>query len=140
MRRSIEVYLCLAIAALAGCKQNANSISGQVTYNGTPVENGYISFGPVGSGRSIAAPIVNGEFSIAEVAPGKYTAVASGTRRINHYSSSAEANANAKKFAGHASEAADYIAPDAEGNSQQVEITSGDQKLDFAITGPPMPQ
>jgi hypothetical protein len=130
----------LAIAFSVGCKESATSISGQVTYNGTPVEEGYISFSPTGSGRSIAGPIANGGFTIAEAIPGTYTVVASGTRKINHYSSSEEAYANAKKFGGHAAEAADYIASNAEGNSKQVEIKSGEQQLDFAITGPPMPK
>jgi hypothetical protein len=140
MRWSIGISLCLAIAFSGGCKESATSISGQVTYNGTPVEEGYISFSPTGSGRSIAGPIANGAFTIAEAVPGTYTVVASGTRKINHYSSSEEAYANAKKFGGHAAEAADYIAANAEGNGKQVDIASGDQTLDLAITGPPMPK
>jgi hypothetical protein len=71
---------------------------------------------------------------------GNYKATARGTRKINHYASSAEANANAGKFDSEGLEAADYISPDAAGNSKQVEITSGDQQLDLAITGPPMPK
>lgn len=139
MRQCIASLLCLAFAVLAGC-ESKTSVSGEVTYNGTLVENGYMSFSPVGKGRSIAAPIASGRYSIPEAISGTYTAVAIGTRKINHYSSSADAYANADPNAGHLSEAADYIAADAQGNSKQVEITSGDQKLDFAITGPPMPK
>jgi expansin (peptidoglycan-binding protein) len=139
MRKCISAFLCLALAVLMGCNSKT-SVSGDVTYNGSPVENGYMSFSPIGKGRSIAAPIASGKYSIPEAISGKYTAVAIGTRKINHYSSSADAYANAGPNAGHLSEAADYIAADAEGNSKEVEITSGDQQLDFAITGPPMPK
>jgi hypothetical protein len=141
MRHSaLGISLCIAFSCVTGCGDSSTSISGEVKYNGVPVEEGYLSFSPVGNGQSVAAPIANGNYTIAEATPGKYTAVAIGTRKINHYSSSAEAYANAGKNSGHVSEAADYIAPDAEGNGKEVEITSGEQKLDFAITGPPMPK
>lgn len=140
MRRTTLIGICLVIAATTGCSKGSPSISGEVTYNGVAVENGYMTFTPVDKGRAFASPITNGSYSVAAALPGKFKAVATGSRKINHYSSSAEAYANATPTAGHLSEAADYIAQDAAGNSKEVEISSGDQKLDFAITGPPMPK
>jgi len=136
----ISSSLCLMAAAFTGCNGGTTSVSGEVTYNGVPVENGYVTFNPVGKGRAFAAPVTNGTYTVDKPTTGKFTAVAAGYRKLNHYSSSAEAYAHAQKNGGHVSEAADYIAPDAAGNSKQVEIISGDQQLDFAITGPPMPQ
>lgn len=140
MRPMAGISFCLLVVALTGCGSGTTSISGEGTYNGVAIENGYISFSPIGSGRSIAGPIANGKYTIAEAIPGKYTAVIIGSRKIDHYSSSADAYANSGPNAGHISEATDYIAQDADGNSKEVEITSGEQKMDFAITGPPMPK
>lgn len=139
MLRGLHIGLCVALLALSGCEKKT-AITGNVTYNGVPVEDGYIAFTPKGSGRTVAGPIANGKFSIAEAVPGHYTATATGTRKINHYKTSAEAYANASKNGGHIAEAADYIAADAAGNSKEVDVNTGEQAFDFAITGPPMPK
>src|SRR5690242_1852803 len=138
MLRTLPIGMCVACLALAGCEKKT-SVNGTVTYNATPVENGYISFSPKKSGRTLASPITDGRYDIADATPGKYTVVAIGTRKINHYSSSAEAYANASKNA-HVSEAADYIAQEAAGNNKEVDVSAGVQTLDFAITGPPAPK
>ena len=49
MYRLFYVSLCLAAVAAGGCERKT-SIAGSVTYNAAPVENGYISFSPKGSG------------------------------------------------------------------------------------------
>src|SRR5262249_26967952 len=108
MFRVLSFGLCAICIAISGCEKKT-SINGTVTYNATPIENGYISFSPKKRGRTLASPIKDGQYSIAEATPGKYTAVVIGTRKINHYSTSAEAYANAAKNP-HVSEAADYIA------------------------------
>jgi hypothetical protein len=136
MRNALIVLVCLASAVLTGC-QKKTSVTGAVTYNAKPIENGYISFSPKSSGITIASEVKDGKYSISEVVPGSYTAIIVGTKKLNHYSSSAEAYANAAKSGGHVAEAADYIAPDASGNNKQVDINPGAQTLDFAVTGPP---
>src|SRR4051794_25489905 len=103
MSRFSCLSLCIAVVVLSGCEQKT-SIKGNVTYNATPVENGYISFSPKGSGQTIAGPISDGKYSIEDAKPGRYTAVVVGRKKINHYSTSAEAYANASKNA-HVSEA-----------------------------------
>jgi hypothetical protein len=140
MRRITGISLCLAVVFSTGCGKETTSVSGEVTYNGVPIEIGYLSLSPVGKGRSVAAPINQGSYKIPDAQPGKYTAVATGSRKINYYSRSDDAYANAPKSGGHISEAADYIAPDAEGNSREIEIVAGDQQMDFAVTGAPMPK
>ena len=98
-----------------------------------------MTLSPLNKGHAFSAPVSSGRYKIAEIPPGKYTAVAIGTRKINHYSTSAEAYAAAAKDAGHVSEAADYIAQDADGNSKEVEVVGGEQALDMAIKGPKSP-
>jgi hypothetical protein len=128
--------ICIGVTLLAftGCERKT-SINGTVTYNAKPVENGYISFSPKKSGNTLAGEITDGKYSISEAKPGAYTAVVVGRKKINHYSSSADAYANASKNA-HVSQAADYIAQEAAGNNKDVDVSSGSQTMDFAITGP----
>jgi hypothetical protein len=138
MIRLFEVSVCILVVVASGCEKKT-SITGKVTYNATPVENGYISFSPKGSGQTIAGPITGGKYSIEEAKPGHYTAVIVGSKKINHYSTSAEAYADAAKNA-HVSESTDYIADQAEGNNKEVELQSGMQTFDFAISGPAAPK
>jgi hypothetical protein len=138
MHRALPICLCTIGLAVTGCEKKT-SISGTVTYNSTPIEDGYISFSPKKSGRTLASPITDGKYFIAEATPGQFTAVIVGRRKINHYSTSAEAYANAGKNA-HVSEAADYIAQEAAGNNKDVDVSSGNQTFDFAISGPPAPK
>lgn len=144
--RSVGCTLLL-LASMQGCQPANNTIEGSVTYNGEPVKQGYISFRPTdGTGQTFAAPIADGRYSVAKAASGKRTAVITGVREVNFYSSSAESYKKAEEarkvgtLQADVAEAADYIAEDAEGNSKEVEVQPGDQTLDFAITGAPIPQ
>jgi hypothetical protein len=136
----------ILLVCTIGCQQN-NSIQGNVTYNGEPIEKGYISFRPTGgTGQSLAAPITDGRYTIEKSTPGKKTAVITGVKKVNFYASSAESYQKAEEarkagaLQADVAEAADYIAPDAEGNSKEVDIQPGAQTLDFAITGTPVPK
>lgn len=137
MNRALLVCFGLTVLALAGCEKKT-SISGTVTYNSKPIENGYISFSPKKGGNTVAGQITDGKYAIPKATPGQFTAVVVGRKKINHYSTSAEAYAHADKNA-HVSEAADYIAQEASGNNKDVDVSAGEQTFDFAITGPPAP-
>lgn len=136
--------MCCSLVVFAGCGQKT-SVSGTVTYNGQPIETGAISFKPTGpAGRSFAGRIENGKYAIEEAQTGTWTAVVIGTKKIDFSLSSDEATRKANELkssesgmAGQVSELADYVPEDAEGNSKEVEITSGAQTLDFEIKGPP---
>jgi hypothetical protein len=135
--------LVLVIAAFAGCSQEGGTISGSVTFNGQPVEAGSISFRPAdGMGQILAARIENGNYSIAGATPGGRTVAIRGTKKVKLALSSEESAraAAAAEAAGnqagvHIGDPADYIAEDAEGNNSTVELTGGDQTLDFALKG-----
>jgi hypothetical protein len=137
-----RVLLLLALSA-AGCDQNSGSISGTVTYNGEPVKMGTISFRPVGgAGQVFAGQITDGAYSIPKSTPGSRTVAIRGTKEVKWALSSeesaraaAEAQAAGKSL--HVGDAADYIPEDAEGNNQTIEISDGDQTLDFELKGPP---
>lgn len=136
------IGLLLFTLGSVGCEQKT-VVTGKVTYNGQPVEKGAISFRPSGPGQSFGANIKDGAYEAPQAKPGSWMALIVGVREIDHSLSSGDAakkaaeNKTPDHLAGHVSQAADYIAPDAEGNSKQVEITAGSQTLDFDLKGPP---
>lgn len=135
----------MALISLAGCGPANTAVTGAVSYNGEPVEEGAISFRPEGgTGQSFGGRITDGRYSIEEASPGAKKVVVIGVKKIDFGMSSEEASKKAseaqaagKAWGGHLSEPADYIPEDAEGNSQTVEVKPGEQTLDFAIKGPP---
>lgn len=80
-----KTFLLVAIltcAVLTGCGPDTNgrqSLSGTVTFGGTPMTSGSISFQPTGEVKSsAAADIVNGAFKISAIQgllPGEYSVV-----------------------------------------------------------------
>jgi hypothetical protein len=143
--RTWLVGLSIALLCLAGCEQDSTTVTGKVTYNGQPVEEGAITFRPAdGKGQAFGASITNGAYTAENGSPGSRTAVIMGVKKINFGMSTEEATRKAdaaqaagKAWAGHLSEAADYIPEDAQGNSKVVEIEPREQTIDFEITGPP---
>jgi hypothetical protein len=134
---AIVVLICLV-----GCGEKSTTVTGTVSYNGEPVNKGSISFRPTdGSGQSFAARIVNGQYSADRGTPGTKTVVVTGVKDVDFFASSEESYKKAEEarkagsLQADVAEVADYIAENAEGNSKQVEILSGDQTVDFSITG-----
>lgn len=134
-RLAIAVLLA-AMFAVIGCGggDSAQLVSGSVTYNGQPVENGYITFSPTSAGQSFAAPIVGGKYKSDKAAAGQFQVLITATMDAPIAASREEA---AKQSAERRKGPPQQIPEDAAGNGQTVEIKSGDQVLDFAITGPP---
>ena len=141
MRMGRATYLLLLVGALAvtGCKQG-NSLSGSVTYNGEPVENGTITFASAdGSGPGFGVQIVNGNYSTDKVRLGSHRAYVRGLTKAETLTREEymEIREKAGKRAGLP---VDYIAEDAKGNNQTFDIKGGAQTIDFEITGPPRPK
>ena len=63
--------LALLVSLTPGCGNSTASVSGEVTYNGEPVGDGYITFLPAdGKGPSGAGPIEGGHFTVDNLTPG----------------------------------------------------------------------
>src|SRR5687768_2170381 len=79
--RYAPYLLWIALLALCGCKRDSGtSVSGMVTYNGHYLEKGHITFFPVeGADSTRGAEIVNGEFKVQDLTPGKKRVVVSAT-------------------------------------------------------------
>lgn len=72
--RSFSIVLCLlGMATLVGCGRSDGlvAIKGKVSFNGTPVTKGTVSFMPVdGNGKTTGAEVIDGTYE-ARVSPGE---------------------------------------------------------------------
>jgi hypothetical protein len=72
---------CVVLLALAGCGETYHSVSGSVTLDGKPFENGSITLVPVAGGSpAFGATDAKGQFTLetgnrSGVRPGEYTVV-----------------------------------------------------------------
>jgi hypothetical protein len=124
----------LLLSLVSGCGGNFARVSGEVTYEGKPVEKGTISFLPVdGKGPSAGAAIVNGRYTATKVPPGtKMVAIESfqGVSYPIHSEDGAKASKSGGKSGG---SPARLIPAKAEGNNSKVDLKVGDQQLDFHL-------
>lgn len=139
----ICLFLAAANFALAagGCGAST-SVSGTVTFDNVPIEDGYITFFPDEKGLNQAAsPIKNGAYQLAFPKPGTFVAEITGQKKIVFSLSSEEMARKFKeaKSKGNASgivESADVVPANAIGNRQKVTIKPGSQTLDFHLKKP----
>ncbi|MBA2116424.1 hypothetical protein [Bremerella alba] len=72
---SSRSLICLALlffaALAAGCNEDGKiSVDGTASWNGQPIEKGYIELQPIGEGHFASAEIVDGRFTL-QTTPGK---------------------------------------------------------------------
>lgn len=124
------LLIALALLVTLGCGGSGGAgVYGKVTYNGAPVEKGSIAFHPVASGTPFGAPIQNGDFKAEKGTPGKYRVLVRGLR-TDVKPPTREAGAT-----GPVTPSLDYIAEDATGNAQEIEVAGNGQTIEIAITG-----
>lgn len=69
--RSLMCSALLVIVALVGCNGDGKTaVDGTATWNGQPIQSGYIELQPVGEGHFASAEIVDGKFTL-RTTPGK---------------------------------------------------------------------
>lgn len=134
MRYLASSLFLVAVVVLSGCGGPSDTlarrpITGKVTLAGMPLDQGIISFDPIGKGTSAGASILNGAYSIPESAglpAGNYVV------RI----SSPVGGAPTPEFPGESDQVAKERIPD-EFNSQsklKAEVTAnGKNTFDFEI-------
>jgi len=117
-------------------------LSGTVTYDGQPVENGTITQLPEdGKGPSAGGPISGGEYRVEGVTPGRKIVRILGVKAVAHARTSEELRLQAEEAARQGKVGADpepavTIPPDARGNNATVELKPGSQTLDFQLEPP----
>lgn len=130
-----------AVLLLSGCAREA-SVQGEVTYDGTPVAKGTITFLPAdGKGVAAAAPITDGKYTVRPIDPGPKLAQIEATRAVKFARSSEEmakmaAQAKTRGNTSGLIDPADVIPRDALGNNAAVTIAAGRQTHDFHLKKP----
>ena len=131
----------LFLAASCGCG-TATNISGKVTYEGAPVEEGFITFFPKNDkGATGAAPIKDGAYSVDTLLAGPHLVEITSPKKIQFALSTEEMEAKFKaaKAKGNTTgvvESADLIPANAINNRQIIDIKPGRQTLDFHLKKP----
>lgn len=136
------VAVGLSLSAVGCGDSSLGTVSGTVSYEGTPIEKGSINFLPTdGKGASAGGEIVAGKYEVAEVPPGPKIVEVIAVKDVQYAVSSADMAARAAEAAKRGDnsgliEPADVIPPNAVGNNATHAITAGDQTLDIVITKP----
>jgi len=127
------VSVAIAIICLSGCGKNVGtSVRGSVTWNGQPLEKGYITFYPVeGAEAILGAEINGGEFLIAKIPPGKRRVLVTALPKI-------QAHDRPQGVLLQVIPGQPWINADSVGNNRIVAIVAGPQVVDFALLAPPM--
>jgi hypothetical protein len=134
---ALYALMLLGSTFVLGCHGSKNSLSGNVTYEGAPINRGYITLSPVdGHGTSCGGAIDAGKYVIDNVTPGKKIVQIIGVKQIQFARSHQEMADAAKSGAPKAPESADEVPSDAQGNNQTIEITVGAQEQNFDLKRP----
>jgi hypothetical protein len=139
-----RIFFALVCLVLTGCGAgNKATITGKVTYEGQPVESGFITFFPEDQrGTTAEGEIINGEYSVSNLTPGKKRVFISITEQVeptttNVSKSREEANAERLKPRKRKPSSSKQPLPgNFSGNNKIVDIDSGTQQLDFPLGKP----
>ena len=136
------VALAGAAGLLSGCGPSTATVSGEVTYDAKPVEDGYITFTPSdGKGKDAGGPIAAGRYRISDLPPGPKVVKVIGVKKVNFASTSDEMMrkaAEARKAGNYSGlvDPADTIPDNAQGNNVQIELKVGENLYDFHLKKP----
>jgi hypothetical protein len=131
-----------SLVAFVGCAQDT-TVTGNVTFNGQPIERGSIRFVSTDKqGPTFGAVIKDGQYTVEKAVPGpKVVTIQAMDEKALPTSSAeleemaAQANSTGTRIAT-PNELPALIPADAAGNSQTVEIKQGAQTLDFHLKSP----
>jgi hypothetical protein len=142
-RFATAVVLAAAFGLPSGCGSSAATVFGEVTYDGQPVGDGYVTFTPAdGKGKDAGGPITGGRYEVTGLPPGPKVVKVIAVKKVNFASSSEEMMrraAEARKTGNHDGlvDPADTIPANAEGNNAQVDLKAGANQHDLHLKAPP---
>jgi len=135
--------LAAAAIFLSGCgSAPTGTVSGAVSYEGQPVNNGWVTFTPAdGKGKDGGAPVADGRYTVTGLPPGPKVVKVIAVKKVNFASTSAEMQqkaAEARKAGNYDGlvDPADTIPDNAEGNNVTVEVKAGEQTRDLHLKKP----
>lgn len=143
--RPINLLVLLAlcvISTLVGCGGSTGSVQGSVSYEGTPIQKGMITFTPVdGKGSIVGCNIENGKYSATGVTPGKNVLSVVAVKEVTFARSSEEMEKMAASNKGKGAiegliDPADIVPADAKGNGAEHTVNEGSNTIDLQLTKP----
>jgi hypothetical protein len=130
------------VSLFAGCGSSTATVTGEVTYDGQAVGDGYIAFTPAdGKGKDGGGPITDGRYTVAGLPPGPKIVKVIAVKPVNFASSSEEMMqraAKARQSGNHDGlvDPADTIPENAVGNNARLELRAGEQTHKFELKSP----
>lgn len=118
-RRWSRLVTLVVLAAVAGCETTPATltVTGTASYDGQPISNGIIYFGPVDGGSVFSGPIASGRFKLDGVSPGK--------KKVKIIAR--------KESAGSSTNVEDFLPSEVAGNDQIVTVGAASKSFDFKI-------
>jgi hypothetical protein len=140
LRKTVWVVLIPLVLMPAGCGGKGATVTGRVTLGGQPVESGFVTFYPEDSqGTSVGVEIVNGEYSVPDIAPGKkriFVNITDIVEPTHTNATKSREEANAERLAGAKRKKSKSKQPASEkldGNNKIVNVVSGSQQIDIPL-------
>jgi hypothetical protein len=140
-RKTIWVILTPLALILTGCGAgNKATVTGKVTLGGKAVETGFVTFFPEDNrGSPITVEIVQGQYTIEDLVPGKKRIYVNVTERVESgpdETATSRRESNAERLAGSKKRQTLSKQPapaKIDGNNKIVTIGSGSQQIDIPL-------
>lgn len=134
--------VAMTLLFLTGCGASTATVSGTVSYDGTAIEKGMVTFTPEGTaGSVVGAEILAGKYTAKGVAPGKNIVQVIAVKSVPFVRSSEEMAKMAEEQKGKTKidgliDPADVVPANAVGNNAAHNFIEGTNKLDLTLTKP----
>lgn len=140
--RYTGAVVAAAALAVAGCGGGAGTVTGEVTYDGSPVRTGYVTFAPAdGKGQMAGAEIKDGKYRAENVPVGpKVVKVEASEGPAVSIQTTADLERFSKENKGKIGPdgivRTETVPADADGNNQPYEVKAGEQELKLTLKKP----
>ena len=135
--RAAWIFYAPVVLMLAGCGGKNTTVTGRVTLGGQPVESGFITFFPEDNrGTSVGAAIIQGEYKVENIVPGKKRVYVSITEAVESdtIATTSRREANAERLGDRKKKQSKQPAPvKIGGNNVIYDIPSGSQQIDIPL-------
>jgi len=135
----------LILSCSVGCGNESADVTGSITYNGSEVTNGMITFTPTGEyGSVVGGKIQDGKFSVNGVFPGQNLVAVVATREFTFSQNSEEMRTTAPPQGASGADKSwkdpvDIIPRNAFGNNVAYDFVAGRNDVSLELKSPPLP-